>query len=93
MFHDITGGNNSVPGTAGFGAGAGYSQSTGLGTPDALFLIQHWADTLGPWVNPSLATSDVRVAAGSSASVNLNVVVGGGFSQPWLLQRLECPRG
>jgi pseudomonalisin len=93
VFHDITGGNNSVPGTAGFAAGAGYSQSTGLGTPDALFLIQHWTDTSGPWINSSLATSAVRVAAGSSASVNLNTAVGGGFSAAVAFTPVGLPTG
>ena len=32
VFHDVTTGNNNVPGTAGFAAGTGYDLTTGLGS-------------------------------------------------------------
>ncbi|HYK17749.1 MAG TPA: hypothetical protein VEV37_06995, partial [Bryobacteraceae bacterium] len=32
LFHDVTSGNNSVPGQTGFSAGAGYDLVTGLGS-------------------------------------------------------------
>jgi len=38
-FHDILAGNNSVPGTAGFKAGVGYDQATGLGSLDAALFV------------------------------------------------------
>lgn len=44
VFHDIAGGNNSVPGQAGFGATTGYDQATGLGSIDASVLVNHWSD-------------------------------------------------
>ncbi len=42
VFHDITNGNNSVPGVAGFNAGVGYDQATGLGSVDAEKLATAW---------------------------------------------------
>jgi subtilase family serine protease len=38
-FHDITSGNNSFGGVAGFAAAAGWDAATGLGTPDVAHLI------------------------------------------------------
>ena len=42
VFHDTTGGNNSVPGVTGFSAGKGYDPASGLGSVDALQLANHW---------------------------------------------------
>jgi subtilase family serine protease len=44
-FHDITHGNNTVPGLAGFSAEPGYDQATGLGSVDAAILVNHWTDS------------------------------------------------
>jgi len=44
VFHDITSGNNSVPGQTGFAATTGYDQATGLGSIDGLVLVSHWSD-------------------------------------------------
>ena len=43
VFHDISTGNNSVPGVAGFAATPGYDLATGLGSVDAKALVDHWA--------------------------------------------------
>jgi hypothetical protein len=48
VFHDVTGGSNSVPGASGYAAGAGYDQATGLGSPDVFLLVQHWRDVIAP---------------------------------------------
>ena len=44
-FHDVTTGNNSVPGQAGFNAGPAYDLATGLGTVDAFSLVTQWGQT------------------------------------------------
>ncbi len=44
-FHDVTVGNNSVPGQTGFNAGRGYDQTTGVGTADAFTLVTQWGQT------------------------------------------------
>ncbi len=55
VFHDVTSGNNSVPGVGGYGAGPGYDQVTGLGTVDGAALVQGWLHVpLG--CNPGPAT-------------------------------------
>ncbi len=38
-FHDVSNGDNSAPGLAGFSAGQGWDAATGLGSPDAAKLI------------------------------------------------------
>jgi pseudomonalisin len=43
VFHDVTAGNNSVPGQGGFSAGVGYDLTTGLGSVDASALANAWA--------------------------------------------------
>jgi kumamolisin len=48
VFHDTTSGNNSVPGTTGFSATAGYDQSTGLGSVDANAMVNNWTGTSTP---------------------------------------------
>jgi hypothetical protein len=42
VFNDVTSGNNSVPGVAGFSAGAGYDQATGWGSVNAANLVNTW---------------------------------------------------
>ena len=42
VFHDITQGNNTVPGVMGYNAGAGYDLVTGLGSVDANLLVNVW---------------------------------------------------
>ena len=42
VFHDITSGNNTVPGVTGSSAGAGYDAVTGLGSVDANLLVNAW---------------------------------------------------
>jgi pseudomonalisin len=42
VFHDVTRGNNTVPGVGGFSAGPGYDEVTGLGSVDAAELVNHW---------------------------------------------------
>src|SRR5207245_1968292 len=42
MFHDVTSGNNSVPGVTGFSCGTGYDAVTGVGTVDATAMVNNW---------------------------------------------------
>src|SRR5207248_6474319 len=45
IFHDITTGNNSVPGVTGFSCGTGYDAVTGVGTVDANAMVNNWTGT------------------------------------------------
>ena len=57
VFHDVTRGNNSVPGVAGYAAGPGYDQVTGLGSPDGAALVNAWPPVKpGTYCTPGPAT-------------------------------------
>jgi len=56
IFHDVTSGNNSVPGQTGYDAGAGWDPVTGLGSVDAANLIANWSSAYAP---------EVQLSAGS----------------------------
>ena len=72
VFHDVTSGSNSVPGQAGFTAGAGYDAASGLGSVDATLLVNHWTDASVP--SPVNCTYSLG-AAGISATA-----AGGSFT-------------
>jgi subtilase family serine protease len=81
VFHDITSGNNSVPGQAGFNATAGYDQATGLGSIDASVLVNHWSDgAAAPAFHAALSVSGLSVTVGSNNHISVNVTVSGGFN-------------
>ena len=44
VFHDVTKGDNTVPGVTGYTAGPGYDLATGLGSVDATQLVNHWQE-------------------------------------------------
>jgi pseudomonalisin len=63
-FHDITEGNNSVPGVTGFSCGTGYDLATGLGSVDATVLVNAWSSASGggrPDVSPVVTPPVVTV--------------------------------
>ncbi|HLK18269.1 MAG TPA: BACON domain-containing carbohydrate-binding protein, partial [Bryobacteraceae bacterium] len=96
VFHDVTGGNNSVPGVAGFSAGAGYDLATGLGSVDALQLVNHWSDSTNPTAPGfqfNAGASSATVAPGSSAGFQVSVAVTNGFSSTVSLSTGTLPTG
>ena len=42
VFHDVTQGDNSVPGVSGYSCGPGYDLATGLGSVNASALVANW---------------------------------------------------
>ncbi len=81
VFHDITSGNNSVPGQTGFNAAVVYDQATGLGSVDASVLVNHWGDaTAVPTFKVTPSASSVSVIRGSNNSLTMSVTVSGGFN-------------
>ncbi len=94
VFHDITSGNNSVPGQTGFSATAGYDQATGLGSIDASVLVSHWSDaTATPSFHATASSNSLKVTAGSSSSVTLTVTVNGGFNAAVAFSITGLPSG
>jgi subtilase family serine protease len=94
IFHDITAGNNSVPGQTGFSATTGFDQATGLGSIDASVLVSHWGDaTVIPVFQAALSSHSLSMMAGGNSSVNFNVTVGGGFNATVVLSVTGLPSG
>jgi pseudomonalisin len=93
VFHDVTSGSNSVPGVTGFNAGSGYDLATGLGSPDANLLVNHWGDAAS--INFSLSPSvpSLSITQGSSGTVNITLTATSGFSAPVTLSAGGTPSG
>jgi subtilase family serine protease len=95
VFHDITTGNNSVPGVAGFNAGVGYDLATGLGSVDAMVLVNHWSDAAvpSPGFQVNANPSPVSLVQGSSANITLSTTLSGGFSSAIAFSIASLPVG
>jgi len=70
VFHDITAGNTSVPGTPGYPCTPGYDLATGLGSVDAQALVAAWTAGLGNNVQASILqpAADLVIASGTEAA-------------------------
>jgi pseudomonalisin len=98
VFHDITQGNNSVPGLTGFNATVGYDQATGLGSVDASVLVNHWSDaSVQPAFQATPSANFLSVTAGSNISSNnsitFNATVSGGFDAAVVFSVTGLPSG
>jgi pseudomonalisin len=60
VFHDVTAGNNTVPGVGGFRATAAYDRTTGLGSVNVQTLLAQWSG--GKTVPPPVPTPCVPSA-------------------------------
>jgi len=67
VFHDITAGTTTVPGTPGYPCGPGYDLATGLGSVDAQALVTHWTRGQGNNVDARILApaTDRTVPSGS----------------------------
>jgi pseudomonalisin len=95
VFHDITSGNNNVPGQTGFNAGAGFDQATGLGSVDASQLIAHWNDAAAapPPFKVTPSSNTLAVTAGSTINLILSVSTSGSFNAPVAFSLSGLPAG
>jgi subtilase family serine protease len=79
VFNDITSGNNSVPGVAGFNAGAGYDAATGWGSVNAANLVNGWNNN-SPDFTLSTSPASQSVIQGNSTSYSAIVTAQNGYS-------------
>jgi uncharacterized membrane protein len=94
VFHDITAGNKTVPGLAGYNAGAGYDLATGLGSVDAAQLLNHWGDAAtSASFHLSTSPASVSLLPGASATVAVGLTESGGFQAPVALSATGLPSG
>lgn len=96
VFHDVTAGDNSVPGLAGFSAAPGYDLATGLGSVDAFVLANHWKDA-APSSQPSftlaLSKTAVVVAKGVNQTLQVTPTAANGFNAAVTLAVGGLPKG
>jgi len=92
-FHDVSSGNNSVPGVSGFNAATGYDEASGLGSVDASVLLNHWsaATQLNFMLTPSVPS--ISLAPGVSATTTLSMTAQGGFGFVVTLSASGAPAG
>jgi len=94
VFHDVTSGNNSVPGVTGFSAGAGYDLATGLGSVDANALVGQWASaTTPPGFQLSVPANATVTVGGASVSQSVSTTISGGFKAAVTLSLSGLPKG
>jgi len=93
VFHDITSGNNSVPGVTGFSAGTGYDLVTGLGSVDANLLVNHWSDSVSSSFTLSPSPAALSLAAGASGTATVTETVQNGFGSAVKLSVSGAPAG
>ncbi len=91
--HDVTSGNNSVPGVSGFNSGSGYDEATGLGSVDASVLVNHWsaATQLNFTLTPN--TSSITLAPGGSTMATISLTPQGAFGSAVTLSASGVPVG
>ena len=93
-FHDVTDGNNSVPGLTGYSATAGYDPASGLGSVDANELVTHWRDgQTAPSIQLTLSTSSITLAPSASSPITVHVTTSGGDSAAVTLSASGLPNG
>ncbi|MFZ0761726.1 MAG: S53 family peptidase [Candidatus Sulfotelmatobacter sp.] len=94
VFHDVTRGDNSVPGQTGFHATVGYDQVTGLGSVDGLVLISHWSDdSVTPTFRATASANSVLLTAGSKSDITMNTAASGGFDSAAVFSVTGLPGG
>lgn len=89
VFHDITSGNNSVPGVTGYFAGIGYDLVTGLGSIDANALVTNWTPDFIIAASPN--TLSIPQGSTGSAAIQTNLI--GDFNGAVNLSASELPTG
>ena len=94
VFHDINSGNNTVPGVAGYSAAVGFDLASGLGSVDALQLVNHWHDvSLNGTFTVTTGSAIANVQAGQNTTVSTSIAVSNGFNWPIALTVSGVPTG
>ncbi len=90
IFHDVTSGNNSVPGVTGFTCTPGYDLVTGLGSVDGAALINNWPT---PGFTLGVTPRAISVMQGNAGSSTVITAVSGGFNSALALSASGQPSG
>jgi large repetitive protein len=84
VFHDITTGNNGVPGQAGFSAAAGFDLASGLGSVNATNLVNAWGSLSFQGSTTTLNANGgvISVAHGQAVPLTVSVQAISGSKEP-----------
>ena len=91
IFHDVTVGNNAVPGEVNFGLAsaqyqsvAGYDKTTGLGSVNITNLVNQWSSVTFNATTTTLALtpSPTTITHGTTVTVNITVAPSSGTGTP-----------
>ena len=82
VFNDVTVGNNSVPGLAGFNATVGYDEVTGLGSVNVTNLVNAWNATTFRATTATLTPASITAAHGAPVTLNVSVAPNSGTGTP-----------
>jgi hypothetical protein len=93
IFHDVTSGNNSVPGVTGFNCGTGYDAVTGVGTVDANAMVNNWNGTATSDFSISASPTAVSIAQGAAGSSSITTSISGTFNSAISLSATGAPSG
>ncbi len=95
VYHDITAGNNTVPGVTGFAATVGYDLSTGWGSVNAANLVNFWNNNGGGTPDFSLSASpaSLTVTQGTSGNSTISITPIAGFTGNVSLSASGLPAG
>jgi hypothetical protein len=93
MFHDVTSGNNSVPGVTGFSCGTGYDAVTGVGTVDATAFVNNFAGAPTPDFTIAASPTSVSLVQGTSGPATITTTISGGFNSAVALSATGAPAG
>jgi hypothetical protein len=75
VFHDVTLGNNSVPGMPGYSAGPGWDPVTGLGSVDGNALVTNWPGSQPTGTQITLSTGQLSFGNQSVGSTSASQTV------------------
>jgi subtilase family serine protease len=98
-FHDITSGNNSVPGVVGYTAGTGYDRVTGLGSVDANVMVTKWTSSAATTPTPAPtfkltdSASTLSLVAGNNGTLTVGTTTSGSFTGSIALSVSGLPSG
>jgi hypothetical protein len=93
MFHDVTSGNNSVPGVTGFSCGTGYDAVTGVGTVDANAFVNNFAGAPTPDFTIAASPTSISLVQGTAGPSTITTTVSGGFNNAIALTSSGAPSG
>ncbi len=80
VFHDVTVGDNSVPGVTGFYCGPAYDQATGLGSVDGDAMAENWYSVT---VCPDILITPLSLPSGAVGQAYSQTLTAGGGAGPY----------